>query len=206
MRAYLIRLLMTQACFLPFLRAALSHETVLERSGEQIHPQFTIPTNCTLTKTSLSCGGFPSLGARYVAHGFTPSATNARCSSWGHSLLSCSYTTGSDTTQPILPPRTTSLQRVLMGTCYAELKRALDDSVRLINEIVAFVCNTMVTENAVAYVTVSESDANAQKLVSKAVQVLSQPVNPQMRTMFLLCSGRCGAPGPRPRQVACNSS
>jgi uncharacterized protein (DUF2147 family) len=53
----------------------------------------------------------------------------------------------------------------------AELRRALEDSVRLINDIVAFVCNTMVTENAVAYVTVSESDANAQNLVRKAVQV-----------------------------------
>lgn len=88
-----------------------------------------------------------------------------------------------------------------MGTCYAELKRALDDSVRLINEIVAFVCNTMVTENAVAYVTVSESDANAQKLVSKAVQVLSQPVNPQVCTMCLLSLGRCGAPGPQPLRL-----
>lgn len=48
---------------------------------------------------------------------------------------------------------------------------------RLINEIVAFVCNTMVTENAVAYVTVSQSDANAQKLVSKAVQVLNLATN-----------------------------
>lgn len=54
---------------------------------------------------------------------------------------------------------------------YAELKTALDDSVKLINDIVAYVCNTMVSENAVAYVTVSESDANAQSLVSKAVRV-----------------------------------
>lgn len=67
------------------------------------------------------------------------------------------------------------------------LKEALDDSVQLINEIVAYVCNTMVSENAVAYVTVSESDANAQKLVRKAVQVLdhsSQPVHPHTCSMF----------------------
>lgn len=56
------------------------------------------------------------------------------------------------------------------------MRKALDDSLELINDIVAYVCNTMVAENAVAYVTVSESDANAQKLVSKAVEVLTLPL------------------------------
>jgi translation initiation factor 6 (eIF-6) len=55
--------------------------------------------------------------------------------------------------------------------CRTELRKALDESVTLINDIVAFVCNTMVTENAVAYIAVSEMDANAHTLVRRAVQV-----------------------------------
>jgi hypothetical protein len=52
----------------------------------------------------------------------------------------------------------------------AELERALDESFQLINEIVSFVCNSMVAENAVAYVTVTTSDASTKKLIKKAVE------------------------------------
>eukprot|EP00892_Ulva_mutabilis_P005736 jgi/Ulvmu1/3534/UM163_0016.1 len=51
-----------------------------------------------------------------------------------------------------------------------EMQKALDESFDMIQEILEHVCNNMVAENAVAFVTVSPADQTAAKLMSQAVE------------------------------------
>lgn len=50
------------------------------------------------------------------------------------------------------------------------MQRALDESFETIQEILDHVCNNMVAENAVAFVTVSPADQTPAKLMSQAVE------------------------------------
>lgn len=52
----------------------------------------------------------------------------------------------------------------------AEMQKALDESFDVIQEILEHVCNNMVAENAVAFVTVSAADQTPAKLMSAAVE------------------------------------
>lgn len=50
------------------------------------------------------------------------------------------------------------------------MQKALDESFETIQEILEHVCNNMVAENAVAFVTVSPADQTPAKLMSQAVE------------------------------------